>query len=462
MMQTEIDNLRSSIPEANAREASERERADKLANDLRDMRAQLDSQLAACRILEPRQAELSSDVESLRRELATASAKVSKGEEAEGRLIQELANVRAELEDAKAGATRNSVKLARLEKKHAEALRDLEDTKMQSEDLEAQVRVVLAEGADIKLALAEVGHEKERQLRVQANEHDRILRDHIAEADGDRAVLEHKCHVLEAANEDAGQRLKGLQSKYDVCCSDAVGLKEELQRMERELREVRHVERLLRDDLKAGRASQSDFEQKLGASNHLIAQILEVAIAFRNTHLKAFSTTQAMVAHPNSGIRQSNLLGSPLASDMRHSLVGLQDEPSPIDPTDIHSALDALRSFDHDQFLESIAKTGAVIRKWQRQCKDYRERAKGKISFRNFAKGDLALFLPTRNSVSKPWAAFNGTCLLSPCLSQVLTHSFSIFSTLLLARYRQSSRATSLQRMDSGKDNFNNGTGSKS
>jgi autophagy-related protein 11 len=64
-------------------------------------------------------------------------------------------------------------------------------------------------------------------------------------------------------------------------------------------------------------------------------------------------------------------------------------------------ALEILRD---DHFLEIVTKS---IRKWQKQCKAYRERSKGKISFRNFAKGDLALFLPTRNSVSKPWAALS-------------------------------------------------------
>ena len=78
-----------------------------------------------------------------------------------------------------------------------------------------------------------------------------------------------------------------------------------------------------------------------------------------------------------------------------------------MDPEDPVAGLEALRAFDHDQFLEAVNKAAQTIRKWQKQCKEYRERAKGKISFRDFARGDLALFLPTRNSVSKPWAAFN-------------------------------------------------------
>ena len=83
-----------------------------------------------------------------------------------------------------------------------------------------------------------------------------------------------------------------------------------------------------------------------------------------------------------------------------------------IDPTDPASFLDTLRTYDLDAFSEAVTKVGSVMRELLKQCKDYRKRANGKISFRNFAKGDLALFLPTRNSQSKPWAAFNGMLYL--------------------------------------------------
>ena len=162
-----------------------------------------------------------------------------------------------------------------------------------------------------------------------------------------------------------------------------------------------------------------NFEQRLENSSRLIAQILDVALAFRGSHVKALATAQAMSLHPSSASKQSQSqnLGDSLfsSSGIRHSpnTIGQPDEPSPIDPSDPTGALEILRAFDHDHFFETIAKTGSTIRKWQKQCKEYRERAKGKISFRNFAKGDLALFLPTRNSVSKPWAAFNGMSAFS-------------------------------------------------
>ncbi|CAI2163282.1 3504_t:CDS:10 [Funneliformis geosporum] len=56
-------------------------------------------------------------------------------------------------------------------------------------------------------------------------------------------------------------------------------------------------------------------------------------------------------------------------------------------------------------------------KKYKKESKLNREKyikanqeSKEKIAFRNFKNGDLALFLPTRNSSAKPWAAFNINC----------------------------------------------------
>ncbi|KAI8145007.1 hypothetical protein BJV82DRAFT_604492 [Fennellomyces sp. T-0311] len=55
-----------------------------------------------------------------------------------------------------------------------------------------------------------------------------------------------------------------------------------------------------------------------------------------------------------------------------------------------------------------------LTRRWKQEYKELREKynkvsssGREKIAFRNFQVGDVALFLPTRNSTGKPWAAFN-------------------------------------------------------
>ena len=165
--------------------------------------------------------------------------------------------------------------------------------------------------------------------------------------------------------------------------------------------DARGLESVPREDALEDDAPQPKLGDKVEEANRIIAQLLEIANAFRTTYFKAMNLAQD-VSHPpkNKGTNESH---APTAA------TGALDGPVPfIDPTDPASAIVILRAFDHDNLLEAIKNTGSTIRKWQKQCKEYRERAKGKISFRNFAKGDLALFLPTRNSMSKPWAAFNG------------------------------------------------------
>ncbi|KAG0303445.1 oligomeric, coiled-coil, peripheral membrane protein [Dissophora globulifera] len=63
---------------------------------------------------------------------------------------------------------------------------------------------------------------------------------------------------------------------------------------------------------------------------------------------------------------------------------------------------------------KKLLDTEHLLRRWQRECKHLKEKynrasteAHEKIAFRNFKVDDLTLFLPTRNSISKPWAAFN-------------------------------------------------------
>ncbi|KAL9602322.1 MAG: hypothetical protein Q9219_001888 [cf. Caloplaca sp. 3 TL-2023] len=75
-------------------------------------------------------------------------------------------------------------------------------------------------------------------------------------------------------------------------------------------------------------------------------------------------------------------------------------------------------SFDVNVFHEAVIKrikdAEHLARKWQREARGYRDKfhrvqneAHDKIAFRSFKEGDLALFLPTRNQATRPWAAFN-------------------------------------------------------
>lgn len=409
-LQAEIRRLRMELDVQQGLVTSEQERADSFERELGQTRAQMESEAVARRILQDRHNECISDAEKLRCSLEEALSNGANHARATERLRQELVQVHVEFEDLKGLEGRNAAKIASLLEEQSKNLGKLEEARFRGEDLEMQIQTTRTETEELSRALRDASKEKDKLLRAQSSEHDRIIRDHIAEADGDRAVMEHQHSELKAALHSTQERLRDACLESEAAKSDAIGLREELQRVERKLRDVQHTERELKQDISSGKLSQFDLEQNLEESSQLVASILDTAIAFRNSHVKALATSYAMASHPSS--RHVGSMSDSAFVSPRPNVIGEPEEQSPIDPTDPVSALETLRAFDHDHFLEVVGKTGSTIRKWQKQCKEYRERAKGRISFRNFAKGDLALFLPTRNSASKPWAAFNGMLVL--------------------------------------------------
>ena len=407
---TEVANLRSALQGAEYIADTGQERANTLERELRTVHAQISSDAETRRILEARNAELLEDTEKQRFALAAALADATDQTRRADKAIQELSQVEAEYQDVKVLEERHALRIATLLEDQATTLRNLEEARSKGEDLKSQIESVYSESEGMRRALDEAKREKDRLLRVQASEHDRIIRDHIAEADGDRAVLEHQFSEFKVAVETSEKKLKEARSQAEVTFADAKALREELQLVKRELQETRHAEAALRADLRDGRASQSGYEHRIEENDRLIAQLLDVAIQFHDSHAKATATALTLGSHPASGKPHStaNAADSIITPHPRHAVLGSQDEPLPIDPSDPQAALEILRAVDHDHLLDVVNKAGSTIRKWQKQCKEYRDRAKGKISFRNFTKGDLALFLPTKNSESKPWAAFNG------------------------------------------------------
>lgn len=406
----EAANLRSALQGAESVTDTTAERTSTLERELRAAHAQISSDAETRRILEARNAELLEDTKKQRSTLADALADATDQARRADKAIQELSQVEAEYQDVKVLEERHALRIATLLEDQTTTLRNLEEARSKGEDLKTQIESVYSESEGMRRALEEAKKEKDRLLRAQASEHDRIIRDHIAEADGDRAVLEHQFSEYKAAVETSEKKFKDARSQAEVALADAKALREELQRIQRELRETKHAEAALRADLRDGRASQSGYEQRIEENDRLIAQLLDAAIQFRDSHVKAVATALTLGSHPASGKPQSvvNAADSIIVPHPRHAVLGLQDEPLPIDPSDPQAALEVLRAVDHDHLLDVVNKAGSTIRKWQKQCKEYRDRAKGKISFRNFTKGDLALFLPTKNSESKPWAAFNG------------------------------------------------------
>jgi autophagy-related protein 11 len=353
------------------------ERAQQLESELHQAHMQIESETSVRRILEDRHTSLRSIVERQRQELGDALSDATGKTKTADRPLR-LTQGRGEVEQIwDAGVL--------LEDQRA-SLRNPEGTLAQVEDLAAQV--------DIRI-----------QTRRAPDGDLRQLLDHSAEADGSGDVLEGA--ELRAEGEGADHQRKEATIQVEAVEADAAG-QAGLQHVEREPRDARHELNVHREDTQVRRASQSELGHEVEKANGLVAQLLEISIAYRTTHFKALALARAAVSHPSTRKEPEGTHALTGNDELRSATVP-PDEPSPfVDRSDPAGAIKILRSVDHDGFLDVIAKTASTIHKWQKQCKEYRERAKGKISFRNFSKGDLALFLPIRNSGPKSWAAFNG------------------------------------------------------
>ncbi|KAH7099705.1 hypothetical protein BKA62DRAFT_283781 [Auriculariales sp. MPI-PUGE-AT-0066] len=388
-LEADITRLRAELDAASTR-------AESLQSHVNHLTAQHKHEQTARQALESRRTELSNELE--RGYASSADQK-----RATDMLRRELEDARGENETLRAD--------------HETTLRNLETARARGENLEAQIHRARTENDDANVK----SREKERMLRAQATEADRQLRDHIAEADGDRAVLEQQFHELQARLETESHQLKEARAETEILQADLAGLKEELAHANHAQDETRHTEDILREDLQLSNRAVIELQSQVGLLRRTVTETLEVAVAFRESHIKALQAARTAVQHGKHNQLDRGPGSLELGMSAIDSLVGLPTMLSrnsstanavqiPSDAIDINNpqaALRVLTDFDLEAFAEAIQKTGSTIRKWQKQCKEYRERARGKITFRNFAKGDLALFLPTRNSVAKPWAAFN-------------------------------------------------------
>ena len=175
----------------------------------------------------------------------------------------------------------------------------------------------------------------------------------------------------------------------------------------------------------------ADVSTRLHGQNHLLERLLEqvgLAITRENGNMvvqKAARVVSASTTLNDPSLSMKRSLSTPLP--MKN-----ESEP-PINPEILQWAatddmetterlfgafMKDITQFDLDTFSEAIYKRVKdiehIARKWQKEARAYRDKAHrsqgeahDRIAFRNFKEGDLALFLPTRDQATKPWAAFN-------------------------------------------------------
>ncbi|KAG8931277.1 oligomeric, coiled-coil, peripheral membrane protein [Tulasnella sp. 417] len=326
-------------------------------------------------------------------------------------------------------------------REQADALGQIKDTQSDREDSEGQLRSAVGDGRQASIALKGVAPENERSTRDHASEGDRGLRDQVVALERQLAEARNKL-------EQRSKEISELKMDLAICRADQALVEEDMKSLEHQKKEQESALKLqvqnLKREVEEGRDAMVELRRRMVAQERVTTEIINVATRIRDANIETMTNCQNFILGPRSAGANAVIAGdtstgtddSSAASPITNTTSTSQPSSSsafppstspttqaalpaqsaaanvvgesPTRPIPPQEALAGLTAFDLEAFIETVNKTGHTIRKWQKQCKEYRDRAKGKIAFRNFREGDLALFLPTRNAEARPWAAFNG------------------------------------------------------
>ncbi|KAG8700065.1 oligomeric, coiled-coil, peripheral membrane protein, partial [Ceratobasidium sp. 394] len=360
-------------------------------------------------------AALTSEVDRLRLDAASASASKARAERLEIELDVTRTKHRAEIAARKGLEQRlkdAEISLLALEQNSrartddpadlqaAKRLEELESGRLNSalalEQLQARNRRLEEELHQVQRERDELSSavwERDVQLKEQSSAAERSLRDHIAETDGDRGEL--------------GEINRGFGA-------DAIGTAV----LEQQVAELRQAldsmpqgtpgTKRLQPEISRLESENTELQAKLATLDDTLVQFASAARTLYDAHTQTLSTAHNILKAskvPNGA--DANAVHSP---EIPSPPVLTVESPAALpefDPSKPQVTLDALSALNLQALDEAVVKIGSNSRKYLKLSKEYRERSKSKITFRNFGRGDLALFLPTRNSIAKPWAAFN-------------------------------------------------------
>ena len=318
-----------------------------------------------------------------------------------------------------------SLAIARLDKEslraqidHAEAEHAATKEKLNIEEMESfGLRETLArESGKLSALEAELSRGKVQleELRArfadeEAESASKALRKQLDEEEATNVALRADVAAMQAEMTVYEQELHKRQEIIQAMQSTAVSLKTKLK----------------------GRTDRAlDLSQRLFIFNDRLNRLLETVgfvVTYQNGTMSIQRVSKVMSA---SGINATDSashgtqstspkVANRLANSVDlHFIHWIDEEDSEKESRMYAAYLDTVTRLDVDSAYDAVANrmkdTEHVARKWQKEARLYRDRAlrahseaHEKIAYRSFREGDLALFLPTRNQATRPWAAFN-------------------------------------------------------
>ena len=311
---------------------------------------------------------------------------------------------------------------------------DLSNKRMDLTALQSKLETQREEHSQLKSRVAE-GESSSETLRNLLTERE----DSIADMAGKLSVLESEIERLEEEavrrqqqNDDAQRtleaRLVDQRTNYETVQQD---LEAQVSNRQEDVDGLRKVHDALDDAFQTRAKRAEDVSIRLYSLKNSLGRLVEQVgftiskqddtMIFQRT--PRATTASSILNDPSSSMARSLSAPLPTKSVLETSYdPGLPHWTSLNDPDAetqrFTTFISDISSFDMDAFSEAITKrikdAEHTARKYFKDARAYRDKnrrtqseAHEKITVRAFKEGDLALFLPTRNNATKPWAAFN-------------------------------------------------------
>lgn len=272
-----------------------------------------------------------------------------------------------------------------------------------TDDLRAQVAGLQAQLEASNRQLADAQQERDTALRTQTTETERVMRDRIAEADGDRAVLEHQNLNLSKQLEDMRLNVEDkLANARNTAIRQADGLKAELSFSKAQLRDAQRREAVLSDEL----AMLKESADALSSDRTHQSEIAKDAVAVASRY---YETCRPLLRVVNAAATSKRIGSDDVDKDNDRppSSASVARSSSDMRESVLIRSLASAKAFDLDAFAETINRVVVRLKRYTKGYKHMRDISRTKITFTDFQKGDVALFLPTRDPSRRSYAAFN-------------------------------------------------------
>ncbi|KAF2464702.1 uncharacterized protein BDR25DRAFT_241836 [Lindgomyces ingoldianus] len=300
-------------------------------------------------------------------------------------------------------------------------------TRARALETETELKSKLSkEEAEVSSLREQLGVEKAKAASIaeeleEERSHLHDLRSKFAEGETGSEALRKRAEEEEA-------KVGRLQIELAESKSHAISLDIELTHLQKKI--AKH------EEFDSSRSHQrslraKELSQRLYAQHDRLIRLLETLGLFITYEEGAMVIQRASKVSSSTIMNDPNGLGrsviTPSPTPLKRHLEDFSDlsflqwsESTKSEEEDqrYHELVDTLNRFNIETFSEAVSKRlrdmEHTARKWQKEARAYRDKAHRfqadsheKIAFRSFKEGDLALFLPTRNQATRPWAAFN-------------------------------------------------------